>query len=57
MAGMRERGFGVRSGFAFRLKSGPGIRMTVAGHSFKVLDEAVDALAELLVEGEGLRSG
>ncbi len=57
VAGMRERGFAVRGGFAFRLKAGPGIRITVAAHGFERLDRAVDALIGLLGEGEGLRSG
>lgn len=55
VAGMLQRGIAVRSGSPFRLKSGPGVRITTASMQDP---EAVAAALASIVDGEkAMRSG
>jgi len=48
VAGMRDRGIAVRAGARFRIRSGPGIRVTVASLPEKEAEGIADALIEVL---------
>ena len=48
ISGMRDRGFAVRAGERFRLRSGPGIRISTASLPVDQADVVVSAVAESL---------
>ncbi|MFV0258672.1 MAG: aminotransferase class I/II-fold pyridoxal phosphate-dependent enzyme [Acidimicrobiales bacterium] len=48
VAAMQHAGYVLRPGAAFRLASGPGVRLTVTGHEPDVLAAAADTLAEVI---------
>ena len=57
VAAMLEQGFAVRAGSAFRLRAGPGVRVTVAGQDLPTLDAAADALVAAVNAGRAVRTG
>lgn len=57
VAGMRDFGIAVRAGSRFRLRSGPGIRVTVAALDEPQRSAVVAALAGALAPGPLTRSG
>jgi DNA-binding transcriptional MocR family regulator len=55
---MEERGFGVRAGSRFRIRSAPGVRLTVASLDEKEAGNVADALRDAVSNlGPGTRSG
>lgn len=52
VAGMRGRGYAVRSGDRFRLRSAPGIRITTAALDVEAAPAVAEALVEVLGAGE-----
>ena len=57
VAAMLERGFAVRAGSSFRMRSPAGVRITVAGQDVDVLDDVAAALIDVLAGSEPLRGG
>jgi len=55
---MERRGFAIRAGSRYRIRSSPGVRLTVASLDVAQADEVVDALYDAISElGPGSRSG
>jgi len=55
---MERRGFSVRSGGRFRIRSAPGLRLTVASLDEAEADDVADALRDAVSDlGTGTRSG
>ena len=55
---MEERGFAVRAGNRFRLRSAPGVRLTVASLDEVEAGNVADALHQAVSDlGSGTRSG
>lgn len=55
---MATRGFAVRAGSRYRIRSSPGVRITVASLDVAQNDEVADALYDAVTElGPGTRSG
>jgi DNA-binding transcriptional MocR family regulator len=55
VAAMQQRGFALRSGARFRLRSGPAVRISTAAQPVEVLAEATEVLAEVLSGGQAVR--
>lgn len=54
---MEDRGFAVRAGSRFRIRSAPGVRLTAASLDAEQAEEAADALYDAVSElGSGTRS-
>ncbi len=55
VAGMVQRGYGIRSGARFRRRAGPGVRLSIGGAGLTELEAAAEALADLLTSSRQTR--